>query len=113
MEENILAAFATHDLPTFAGWPQGSDLAIKAALAINPGESLDERDRARQALHRALSERKMPALEFIAIARYLAESPSRLVLICHRGCGEQQGTGQRTRHGRSISELAHAPSNRP
>jgi 4-alpha-glucanotransferase len=79
--QNGVAAFATHDLPTFAGWLHGSDLAIKAALAINPGESLDERDCARQALHRALLERKMPALDFIAVARYLAESPSRLVLI--------------------------------
>jgi 4-alpha-glucanotransferase len=78
---NAVAAFATHDLPTFSGWLHGSDLAIKAALAINPGESLGERDCARQALQRALSERKMPALDFISVARYLADSPSRLVLI--------------------------------
>jgi 4-alpha-glucanotransferase len=78
---NGVAAFATHDLPTFAGWLQGSDLATKAALAINPGESLEERDRARQALQRALSERGMPAFDFLSVARYLADSPSRLVLI--------------------------------
>ena len=97
---NGVAAFATHDLPTFAGWLHGSDLAIKAALAINPGESLDERDCARQALHRALSEHKMPALDFIAVARYLAASPLAPRIDRHRGCGGQQGTGQRARHGR-------------
>jgi 4-alpha-glucanotransferase len=78
---NGVAAFATHDLPTFAGWLEGSDLAMKAALAINPGESLEERDRARQALQRALSERGMPAFDFLSVARFLADSPSRLVLI--------------------------------
>jgi 4-alpha-glucanotransferase len=54
---------------------------MKAALAINPGESLEERDRARQALQRALSERGMPAFDFLSVARFLADSPSRLVLI--------------------------------
>jgi 4-alpha-glucanotransferase len=78
---NAAATFATHDLPTFAGWLQGSDLAMKTALAINPGESLEERERAREALHRAFLERNMPALDFLSVARYLAASPSRLVLI--------------------------------
>ena len=37
--ENTLVSFATHDLPTFAGWMSGKDLAVKASLAMDPGES--------------------------------------------------------------------------
>jgi 4-alpha-glucanotransferase len=79
--QDAVAAFATHDLPTFAGWTHGSDLEVKAALAIDPGESLDERSQAQQALRRALHRREMPAFDFISVARYLADSPSRLVVI--------------------------------
>jgi 4-alpha-glucanotransferase len=78
---NAVAAFATHDLPTFAGWLQGSDLTMKTSLAIDPGESLEEREQTREALYRALSEREMPVLDFLSVTRYLAASPSRLVLI--------------------------------
>jgi 4-alpha-glucanotransferase len=78
---DAVAAFATHDLPTFAGWLDGGDLAVKASLAINPGEDLEERKRARQALQQALSARNMQALDFTNVARYLAETPSRLLVI--------------------------------
>jgi hypothetical protein len=61
------AAFATHDLPTFAGWLRGGDLAIKTVLApirVSP---------ARHALRQALSATQM--------TRYRATRPLRLVLI--------------------------------
>jgi 4-alpha-glucanotransferase len=44
--ENALVTFATHDLPTFAGWRAHRDLALKRALDINPGESDEDRRRA-------------------------------------------------------------------
>src|SRR5262249_24333706 len=36
--ERGLVTFATHDLPTFAGWASNSDLAVKRGLGLDPGE---------------------------------------------------------------------------
>ena len=57
--ENALVTFATHDLPTFAGWTERRDLAVKRELAIDPGETDDERSAAQSALRNALSQRGM------------------------------------------------------
>jgi len=78
--ENALVTFATHDLPTFAGWKAKHDLATKAALGIDPGETAAERDRALQALSDALEQRGM-AFDFHTVSRYLAAAPSRLLTI--------------------------------
>jgi len=78
--QNALVAFATHDLPTFAGWIAGHDLAVKSALGIDPGESPIQREHARRALQTALSEQGLPA-EFLSVVRYLAATPSRLLMI--------------------------------
>jgi len=88
---DAVAAFTTHDLPTFAGWAEGRDLAAKAALGINPGESADERARAHEALRAALSEQGL-AFDFTSVARYLADTPSRLLVIAVEdalGCVDQ------------------------
>ena len=79
--ENALATFATHDLPTFAGWGAHRDLAIKRALNIDPGESNEDRGRSLSALHEALIRRGITARDFAAVARYLADAPSRLLVI--------------------------------
>ena len=50
-----LATFATHDLPTFAGWLSGGDLRRKQAIGLDPGETEAERDVARAAIHDALA----------------------------------------------------------
>ena len=50
-----LATFNTHDLPTFRGWMSGHDLGTKRALGLDPGESDDARQQAREALRRVLS----------------------------------------------------------
>jgi 4-alpha-glucanotransferase len=78
--ENALVAFATHDLPTFTGWITQQDLAIKEGLGINPGETREERANAVTALCRVLKERSME-LNFHSVAKYLAETPARLLMI--------------------------------
>jgi 4-alpha-glucanotransferase len=79
--ENALVTFATHDLPTFAGWRAHRDLAVKRALSIDPGESDNDRHRALEELRQALTRRGIEATDFAAVARYLADAPSRLLVI--------------------------------
>jgi 4-alpha-glucanotransferase len=77
-----LATFSTHDLPTYAGWRSGHDMAVRRSLGIDPGESDDERRRAIEALHGALVHTGIDEAEgFAAVARYLAATPSRLVVV--------------------------------
>ena len=79
--ENALATFSTHDLPTFAGWRSSADLAVKRALGIDPGETDDERAAAIAAFDRALAARGLSGSDFLSVARFLAATPSRLVVI--------------------------------
>ena len=79
--ENALVTFATHDLPTYAGWREKHDLAVKHALGIDPGESGEEREGAFHALHQALAGRGLAATSFAAVGRYLADAPSRLLVV--------------------------------
>ncbi len=79
--ENALVTFATHDMPTFAGWRTHRDLAVKRALNIDPGESDEDRHRALEAMGQALTRRGIEASDFAAVARYLADTPSQLVII--------------------------------
>jgi 4-alpha-glucanotransferase len=79
--ENALVTFATHDLPTFAGWLERRDLAVKRDLSIDPGETDDERSAAHTALRNALSQRGMRSVDFLSAAKYLAATPSKLLVI--------------------------------
>jgi 4-alpha-glucanotransferase len=79
--ENALVAFGTHDLPPFAGWRDQHDLAVKQALDIDPGETGDERHDAVDALRRALAQRGIETSDFASVARYLADTPSRLLVV--------------------------------
>jgi 4-alpha-glucanotransferase len=76
-----LATFATHDLATFTGWSTNYDLHVKRMIDIDPGESEEERDRARAAMQAALARYREDDDVFIAVARYLAVTPSRLVAV--------------------------------
>jgi 4-alpha-glucanotransferase len=77
-----LATFNTHDLPTFAGWMSGHDLALKRSLGLDPGESDEQRQSSRQALHDALSRyRAAGEPELAAVASFLGATPSRLVMM--------------------------------
>ena len=75
-----LATFATHDLPTFGGWMSGVDLVTKRSLGQNPGETESERDSARAAMREVLAGINESG-DFAKVARYLAATPSRLVVI--------------------------------
>jgi len=79
--ENALVTFATHDLPTFAGWQASHDLAIRRALNMDPGESDSERSRALDLLHEALKRHGIEGAGFTAVAWYLGQTPSRLLVI--------------------------------
>jgi 4-alpha-glucanotransferase len=79
--ENALATFNTHDLPTFAGWAAHHDLSVKRRLGLDPGESDEERTRARAALNRALGLPEDAEADFAAVAAYLARTPARLLMV--------------------------------
>jgi 4-alpha-glucanotransferase len=79
--ENALVTFSTHDLATFAGWKSGHDLAVKRGLNIDPGETEEERKTALVELQRALSARGGADLAFPTVARFLAQTPARLLVI--------------------------------
>src|SRR5262249_47462295 len=79
--DNALVTFATHDLPTYAGWRGEHDLAVKHALGLDPGETGEQRRAAFAALDRALTERGLAAESFASVARYLADAPSRLLVV--------------------------------
>lgn len=79
--ENALVAFGTHDLPPFAGWRDQHDLAVKQALDLDPGETSAERHRALDALRHALAERGVATNDFASVTRYLADTPSRLLVL--------------------------------
>jgi len=79
--ENALVTFATHDLPTFTGWIAGHDLTVKRGLGLDPGETDHERTAAKEALGRAMAWRGLPAVDWLSVVRFLANTPSRLLLV--------------------------------
>lgn len=79
--ENALVTFATHDLPTFAGWTSKHDLDVKRALGIDPGETDDDRAAALDALQRAMAWQGLPSLDYPSVTRFIAKTPSRLLVV--------------------------------
>jgi 4-alpha-glucanotransferase len=75
-----LVTFSTHDLATFTGWMCGHDLAVKRALNMDPGETDAQRAAAHRKLRSALS-LGAGAPDFPAVARFLAQTPARLLVI--------------------------------
>lgn len=76
-----LVTFNTHDLPTFAGWITGYDLETKRGLGLDPGETDSDRAKALAALRSALAARGPEDVDFAAVLKYLAATPSRLLVI--------------------------------
>jgi 4-alpha-glucanotransferase len=74
-----LATFGTHDLATFAGWMSGDDLRAKRAIGL-ASESDDDRARERDALRAGLAAYGQDG-GIAAVARFLAQTPSRLVAV--------------------------------
>lgn len=79
--QNALVAFSTHDLATFAGWTSGHDLQVKHSIGIDPGETEEERQQARAALHAGLAAQGIAGDDFLAVAKYLAKTPARLLVV--------------------------------
>ena len=79
--ENALITFATHDLPTFAGWREMRDLSVKQALGMAAGETADERQAALGALARTLGQHGSEPFGFASLTRFLADAPSRLLVV--------------------------------
>jgi 4-alpha-glucanotransferase len=80
-KRNALATFNTHDLSTFAGWIDGHDIRTKRALGVEPGETEDERGRTLAHLRAALAGQGIDAPDFPGVAKYLAATPNRLVVV--------------------------------
>jgi 4-alpha-glucanotransferase len=78
---NALVTFNTHDISSFAGWRSGHDLRVKQSLAIDPGESDDDRHRAVAALGQTLADSGIHASDFAAAIAYLSRTPSRILSV--------------------------------
>jgi 4-alpha-glucanotransferase len=79
--ENALVSFGTHDVATFAGWRDQHDLAVKRALGMDAGETSEERQGALDALRHTLQQRGLETADFASVAKYLADTPSRLLVV--------------------------------
>jgi 4-alpha-glucanotransferase len=79
--EDALVTFSTHDLATFAGWARGHDLEVKRRLNMDPGETEEDRKAAHLALRRALSIAGTEEPDFTAVARFLSQTPARLMVV--------------------------------
>ena len=81
--ELALASVSTHDLPTFAGWQQGADIAEQAELGLmaDPAPALARRADEQAALADAFRQEgiSLPGAAAAAHA-YVAASPACLVL---------------------------------
>jgi 4-alpha-glucanotransferase len=79
--ENALVSFGTHDVATFAGWREHHDLVVKRALGMDAGETGEQRHGALDALRHALQQHGLDRADFASVARYLADTPSRLLIV--------------------------------
>src|SRR5262249_29840835 len=79
--ENALVSFGTHDVATFAGWRELHDLAVKRALGMDAGETDEQRHGAFDALRHALQQHGLDGADFASVARYLADTRSRLLVV--------------------------------
>ena len=78
-----LASVSTHDLPTFAGWQQGADIAEQAQLGLlaDPAPGLAHRAEEKEALVDAIRQEGIAQPGDAAAAHaYVAASPACLVL---------------------------------
>jgi 4-alpha-glucanotransferase len=78
--ERTLASFGTHDLPTYAGWREGRDIAARAALGAIDAET-ETRARAHRAWEVGQLDRVAGGAEVAAVERFLARVHSRLVAL--------------------------------
>ena len=78
---NALVTFNTHDLSTYAGWREFSDLKLKRSIGIDPGETDDARWHALTKLSDILRAHTIEGHDLYAVAGFLARTRSRLLTI--------------------------------
>jgi 4-alpha-glucanotransferase len=78
---DALVTFATHDLPTYKGWWDGSDLPLRKALGLAAGETARQRQAARDALRRALRLSGSEQTRFHDVVKFLSGAASRLLMV--------------------------------
>jgi 4-alpha-glucanotransferase len=78
---NALVTFNTHDLSTYAGWRSFSDLKLKRALGIDPGETDASRWHALTMLNDVLRDNAIDHHDLYAVGSFLARTKSRLLTI--------------------------------
>jgi 4-alpha-glucanotransferase len=78
---DALVTNSTHDLPTFAGWCRGADLALRQSLGVEAGETQADRAQARDALSRALARQGLAPLRFRSVVEFMSATPSRLLML--------------------------------
>ena len=86
--ENAVVTFATHDLPTYAGWKEKRDMVVKQELGMETGETDEQRDAALEALRRALNEHGSEPITFPSIGEL-----SRGDAIADGGCIDGRPSG--------------------
>jgi len=78
---NALVTFNTHDLASFSGWREGSDLTLKRSLGMEPGESTEAREHALRMLRDVLRGESIEQDDFYGVLRFLSKTPSRLLAV--------------------------------
>ncbi len=76
-----LACLASHDLPTFAGWRQGRDIAIERELGLIGNEAALNRTTTRGREIEALDNAAGGSEPIVAAHRFVASTPSAVMLI--------------------------------
>lgn len=80
--EQALVSFSTHDLPTFCGWLSMQDISVKHSIGLDPGEKEADRAHSHRKLKDVLAhEAPVQHPSALEIARFLARTPSRLLVI--------------------------------
>ena len=79
--QDALVTFATHDLPTLAGWVSGHDLTVKRGLNSIPAKATTIARPRRRHLDARWHGVVCRPLDFLSVTRFLAETPSRLLMV--------------------------------
>ena len=79
--DKALVTFNTHDLASFAGWSDGSDLTLKRSMGIDPGESNEARHHAREMLSDILQRETIDQDDYYGVLHFLSKTRSRLLAV--------------------------------
>jgi 4-alpha-glucanotransferase len=78
---NALVTLNTHDLSTYAGWRSFSDLKVKRALGLDPGEDDQARWDALGRLDEILAQNGIEANDLYSVLAFLSRTSSRLMAV--------------------------------